>query len=38
MSHPLFTSEGHLHYLVSDDRNEYPAEVELAGNGVQPHC
>jgi dipeptidyl aminopeptidase/acylaminoacyl peptidase len=33
VSQPLFTSEGHLAYLVSDDRNEYPIGVELAGNG-----
>src|SRR5579862_1840275 len=32
---PVFTSEGHLAYLVEDDRNEYPAEVELAGNGAR---
>ena len=35
VSQPLFMPEGHLQYLVSDDRNEYPAEVELAGNGAR---
>ena len=35
VSHPLYTPEGHLQYLVSDDRNDYPAEVELAGNGAR---
>ncbi len=35
VSQPFFTSEGHLTYLVSDDRYEYPAEVELTGNGVK---
>ena len=33
VSQPFFTAEGHLAYLVSDDRNEYPIEVDLAGNG-----
>jgi dipeptidyl aminopeptidase/acylaminoacyl peptidase len=33
VSQPFFTSESHLAYLVSDDRNEYPIEVGLAGNG-----
>jgi len=35
VSHPVFTSEGHLAYLVSDDRYDYPAEVELSGNGAR---
>jgi dipeptidyl aminopeptidase/acylaminoacyl peptidase len=32
---PLFSADGHLSYLVDDDRNQYPAEVELAGNGAK---
>jgi dipeptidyl aminopeptidase/acylaminoacyl peptidase len=32
---PFYTADGHLAYLVSDDRNQYPAEVELNGNGVK---
>jgi dipeptidyl aminopeptidase/acylaminoacyl peptidase len=28
---PSFSADGHLSYLVSDDRNQYPAEVELTG-------
>ncbi len=35
VSQPFFSADGHLSYLVADDRNEYPAEVELAGNGVK---
>ncbi len=35
VSHPSFTPEGHLAYLVEDDRNEYPSEVELNGNGAK---
>ena len=34
VSQPFFASAVHLVYLVNDDRNEYPAEVELAGNGA----
>ena len=30
---PLYAPDGHLSYLVADDRNQYPAEVELAGDG-----
>jgi dipeptidyl aminopeptidase/acylaminoacyl peptidase len=30
---PIFTSEGHLAYVIEDDRNEYPVEVELNGAG-----
>jgi dipeptidyl aminopeptidase/acylaminoacyl peptidase len=30
---PIYSSEGHLSYLVNDDRNQYPAEVELTGDG-----
>jgi dipeptidyl aminopeptidase/acylaminoacyl peptidase len=30
---PIYSAGGHLSYLVSDDRNQYPAEVELEGNG-----
>jgi dipeptidyl aminopeptidase/acylaminoacyl peptidase len=29
---PIYTSDGHLTYLVNDDRNQYPAEVELSGD------
>jgi len=32
---PIYSSDGHLSYLVGDDRNHYPAEVELAGNGAK---
>ncbi len=35
VSQPFFSADGHLSYLVADDRNEYPAEVELAGNGIK---
>jgi dipeptidyl aminopeptidase/acylaminoacyl peptidase len=35
VSQPVFTPDGKLRYLVNDDRNEYPAEVELAGDGVR---
>ncbi len=30
---PIFSTDGHLSYLVNDDRNQYPAEVELNGTG-----
>jgi dipeptidyl aminopeptidase/acylaminoacyl peptidase len=30
---PIYSPNGHLSYLVADDRNHYPAEMELAGNG-----
>ena len=30
---PIYSPDGHLSYLVADDRNQYPAEVELAGDG-----
>jgi dipeptidyl aminopeptidase/acylaminoacyl peptidase len=29
---PIYSSDGHLSYLVDDDRNQYPAEVELTGD------
>jgi dipeptidyl aminopeptidase/acylaminoacyl peptidase len=29
---PIYSPDGRLSYLVADDRNQYPAEVELAGN------
>jgi len=35
VSQPFFSADGHLRYLVGDDRNEYPAEVELAGDGAK---
>ena len=35
MSQPIFTPDGKLSYLVEDDRNHYPAQVELAGNGIK---
>ncbi|MGA8090786.1 MAG: S9 family peptidase [Terracidiphilus sp.] len=35
VSQPFFSADGHLSYLVADDRNEYPAEVELVGNGIK---
>ena len=33
VSQPIFTADGKLLYLVNDDRNEYPAEVDLNGPG-----
>ncbi|HEY1903427.1 MAG TPA: S9 family peptidase [Terracidiphilus sp.] len=30
---PIYSADGHLSYLVADDRNQYPAEVELSGSG-----
>jgi len=35
VSQPMFSKDGHLSYLVADDRNAYPAEVELNGNGIR---
>ena len=35
VSQPFFSADGHLRYLVADDRNEYPAEVELTGDGIR---
>jgi dipeptidyl aminopeptidase/acylaminoacyl peptidase len=35
VSQPFFTSDGHLAYLVSDDRSEYPIEVDGAGDGTK---
>jgi dipeptidyl aminopeptidase/acylaminoacyl peptidase len=32
---PLFSPQGKLSYLVTDDRSEYPAEVDLNGNGAR---
>ena len=32
---PIYSADGQLSYLVADDRNRYPAEVELAGNGAR---
>ena len=34
VSQPCFLPDGKLLYLVSDDRSEYPAEVELAGDSA----
>jgi dipeptidyl aminopeptidase/acylaminoacyl peptidase len=33
---PLYSPDGNLSYLVNDDRNQYPAELELAGDGNKP--
>jgi len=33
MHEPIYTPDGHLSYLVGDDRNQYPVEVELSGDG-----
>ncbi len=33
--HPLFSPNGHLSYVVADDRVQYPAEVEFTGSGVK---
>ncbi len=30
---PIYSPDGHLSYLVNDDRNQYPAEVALTGDG-----
>ena len=35
VNQPFFSKDGHLGYLVADDRNVYPAEVELNGNGIK---
>jgi dipeptidyl aminopeptidase/acylaminoacyl peptidase len=35
---PQFSSDGHLSYLVTDDRNQYPAEVEVSGNSFKRLC
>jgi dipeptidyl aminopeptidase/acylaminoacyl peptidase len=32
---PQFLSEGKLAYLVADDRNQYPAEVDVSGDGAK---
>jgi dipeptidyl aminopeptidase/acylaminoacyl peptidase len=32
---PLYSPEGKLSYLIADDRNQYPAEVELTGNSAK---
>ncbi len=34
VSQPCFLPDGKLLYLVNDDRSEYPAEVELTGDGA----
>jgi dipeptidyl aminopeptidase/acylaminoacyl peptidase len=34
MSQPCYMPDGKLLYLVNDDRSEYPAEVEMEGNGA----
>jgi dipeptidyl aminopeptidase/acylaminoacyl peptidase len=33
---PIYAQDGKLSYLVNDDRNQYPAEVEVSGNGDRP--
>ena len=33
---PIYAPDGKLSYLVNDDRNQYPAEVEMPGNGDHP--
>jgi dipeptidyl aminopeptidase/acylaminoacyl peptidase len=33
-SQPCFLPDGKLLYLINDDRSEYPAEVDLAGDGA----
>jgi dipeptidyl aminopeptidase/acylaminoacyl peptidase len=33
---PIYSPDGKLSYLVNDDRNQYPAEVELGGDGDKP--
>ena len=38
VSSPHFSADGHLSYLIVDDRNQYPAEVDLAGNGIKRSC
>jgi dipeptidyl aminopeptidase/acylaminoacyl peptidase len=35
VSQPCFLPDGKLLYLVNDDRSEYPAEVELTGDGAK---
>jgi dipeptidyl aminopeptidase/acylaminoacyl peptidase len=32
---PVYSKDGRLSYLVNDDRNQYPVEVELSGDGVK---
>lgn len=32
---PIYAKDGRLSYLVNDDRNQYPAEVELAGDSAK---
>ncbi len=32
---PIYSPDGSLSYLVADDRNQYPAEVELSGDAVK---
>jgi dipeptidyl aminopeptidase/acylaminoacyl peptidase len=29
---PIYTPDGHLSYLIGDDRNQYPVEVDLSGD------
>jgi dipeptidyl aminopeptidase/acylaminoacyl peptidase len=33
---PIYSPDGKLSYLVNDDRNQYPAQVELAGTPSNP--
>ncbi|MGB6192958.1 MAG: S9 family peptidase [Terracidiphilus sp.] len=32
---PQYSPDGALSYLVNDDRNQYPAQVELTGDGIK---
>jgi dipeptidyl aminopeptidase/acylaminoacyl peptidase len=32
---PIYSADGRLSYLVNDDRNQYPAEVELSGDNAK---
>jgi dipeptidyl aminopeptidase/acylaminoacyl peptidase len=32
---PIYSADGKLSYLLADDRNQYPAEVELSGNSAK---
>jgi dipeptidyl aminopeptidase/acylaminoacyl peptidase len=38
VSSPQFSSDGHLDYLVADDRNQYPTEVGSSSDGIKRLC